>query len=131
MGVPETITTDRGCHLFSYHFHQVGKLLGVRHIRTSAYHPAANGMVEHHRQLKSALMTYDSTNIWIELLPMVLLGSRAIFKVLTSRTRLRNVAEDTRRTLNTKASRYAHLTDMEVQISTAQAATANLLCRKS
>ena len=80
-GVPETITIDRGSQFSSHIFHQVSKLTGSHHIRTTAYHPAANGMVERfHRQLKSALMAHDSTNNWTELLPIVLLGIRATVK---------------------------------------------------
>ena len=61
--VPETITTDRGSQFSSHLFHQVSELLGSHHIRTTAYHPTANGMVERLcLQLKSALMAHDSTN---------------------------------------------------------------------
>ena len=51
-------------------------LLGVKHIRTTAYHPASNGLVEPlHRQLKATIKCHD-TNNWVKILPIVLLGIR-------------------------------------------------------
>ncbi|XP_064483030.1 uncharacterized protein LOC135395872 [Ornithodoros turicata] len=56
-------------------------LLGTRHIRTTAYHTAANGIVERlNRQLKVALRATDNSTSWIERLPLVLLGSCAAIK---------------------------------------------------
>jgi hypothetical protein len=47
-------------------------LLGSSRLRTPAYHPVANGLVERfHRQLKAA---------WAESLPLVLLGIRTALK---------------------------------------------------
>src|ERR1700755_688703 len=45
-GVPETITTDQGHQLESFLWRDFMSLLGTNRIRTSAYHPSANGMVE-------------------------------------------------------------------------------------
>ncbi|BHF62917.1 hypothetical protein SprV_0200590600 [Sparganum proliferum] len=50
-------------------------------IRTTAYHPAANGMVERfHRQLKASLRAADDPENWTDHLPLVLLGIRSALK---------------------------------------------------
>src|SRR6201990_3600003 len=56
-------------------------LLGTSRIRTSAYHPSANGMVERfHRQLKASLAAHPRSERWTEALPFVLLGIRSAMK---------------------------------------------------
>lgn len=55
-------------------------LIDCERVRTSAYHPASNGILERwHRTLKSAIMCHSSSN-WFEILPTVLLGLRSCFK---------------------------------------------------
>ncbi|XP_064485904.1 uncharacterized protein LOC135398428 [Ornithodoros turicata] len=50
-------------------------------LRTTAYHPASNGLVERlHRHLKQALMARGAPQHWTENLPLVLLGIRAALK---------------------------------------------------
>ena len=80
-GVPEVITTDRGSQFESRLWTELSGLLGTCRIRTCAYHPEANGMVERfHRQLKAALRTDDNTTSWTDRLPLILLGVRTSLK---------------------------------------------------
>ncbi|XP_064462639.1 uncharacterized protein LOC135373353 [Ornithodoros turicata] len=58
------------------------RLLGTERIRTSAYHPACNGLVERfHRHLKQAIMAHGRRASWLDHLPFILLGIRAAVKV--------------------------------------------------
>ena len=57
------------------------QLLGTKHIRTTSYHPIANGLVERfHRQLKAALKVSPHPDHWTNMLPLVLLGIRTSIK---------------------------------------------------
>lgn len=79
-GVPSTITTDRGRQFESALFTAISQLMGTSRIRTTAYHPMSNGMVERfHHQLKAALTATEEHN-WVEALPLILLGIRSTLK---------------------------------------------------
>lgn len=78
-GVPLVVTTDQGRQFESSLFNQLLQICAVRRVRTTSYHPQANGMVERlHRQLKAALMCHSTT--WSQALPLVLLGIRSALK---------------------------------------------------
>ena len=80
-GVPSTIITDRGRQFESNLWTQLNCLFSIHRQRTTAYHPATNGTVEcFHRQLKSSLKCFANSNLWIDALPLVLLGNRTALK---------------------------------------------------
>ena len=60
-GVPATITTDSGRQFESCLWTNLLHFLCCKHLRTTAYHPIANGIIErYHRQLKAALKVHMS-----------------------------------------------------------------------
>lgn len=76
-GVPDDITSDRGPAFISHLWTALGQLMGTTIHRTTAYNPAANGMVERtHRTLKAALMARCTGPDWKPQLPWILLGMR-------------------------------------------------------
>ena len=71
-GVPSTVTTDRGRQFESALWTQLMRLIGSKRIRTTSYHPSANGFIERlHRQLKAALKSQLNPTQWTDSLPMV------------------------------------------------------------
>nr|VZI01907.1 unnamed protein product [Spirometra erinaceieuropaei] len=80
-GAPSTVTTDRGAQFESALFQTLLNFLGSTRIRTTAYHPAANGMVERfHRRLKTALRAVEDPGNWSDNPPLAFLGIRAALK---------------------------------------------------
>ncbi len=76
--MPDTITSDRGPQFTSNIWNSLCLLLQIKHRPTTAYHPQANGMVEHlHSRLKDALRTRGANASWTAELPWVLLGLRS------------------------------------------------------
>ena len=55
-GVPECLLSDRGTNLLSHLMLDICKVLGIKKLNTTAYHPACDGMVERfNRTLKTML----------------------------------------------------------------------------
>lgn len=76
-GTPISITSDQGRQFESHLFRKLIEKFGIKHSRTTAYHPQANGIIERwHRTLKSSLMASGQQN-WLETLPLILLGLRS------------------------------------------------------
>lgn len=79
-GVPDIITTDQGRQFESELFQKLMATFGIQHVRTSPYHPIANGLVERlHRTIKAALTAHESPH-WSTKLPIVLLALRNTVK---------------------------------------------------
>lgn len=79
-GALDRVTTDQGRQFESELFRRLAEISGTKHIRTAAYHPAANGMMERlHRQLKAAIKCHEESG-WTDALPVALMGIRAAWK---------------------------------------------------
>ena len=79
-GTGSTLITDQGPAFMSSFFQGTCKILGVRRLRTSSYHPQSNGVIERfHKSLHEGLSHYiNSTNTnWDTLVPFYLMSSRA------------------------------------------------------
>ena len=78
-GVPATITTDQATQFTVPTWQCMCRALGVKHVKTTAYQPQSNGMVEcFHRQLKVVLHARCSGVDWLEHLLWLVLGLRAV-----------------------------------------------------
>ena len=79
-GVPFQLLSDRGPEFESELFTQLMKWLEIDKLRTTAYKPSTNGVVERfHRTLNSMLgkVVSDSQRDWDEKLPLVMAAYRA------------------------------------------------------
>jgi len=79
-GTGSSLITDQGPAFMSSFFQGTCKILGIRRIRTSSYHPQSNGVIERwHRSLHSGLSHYinvTNTN-WDTSVPFCLMSYRA------------------------------------------------------
>ncbi|GFT05918.1 transposon Tf2-11 polyprotein [Trichonephila clavipes] len=79
-GCPSLITTDQGSQMRSSLFAEFTRILGTDRVKTTAYHPISNGLVERfHRHLKASIKAHESSR-WTDVLPIVLLGIRSAVK---------------------------------------------------
>ena len=81
MGVPSDILTDQGANVMSRLLAEVYRLLQIKPIRTSLYHPQTDGLVERFNQtLKSMLRktAISEGKDWDKLLPYVLFAYREV-----------------------------------------------------
>uniref|UniRef100_A0A672H0E6 Integrase catalytic domain-containing protein n=1 Tax=Salarias fasciatus TaxID=181472 RepID=A0A672H0E6_SALFA len=75
VGIPSEILTDQGANFLSNTLRQVYRLLHIKSIRTTPYHPQTDGLVEtYNRTLKSMLKKVVSTSgkDWDKWLPYLL-----------------------------------------------------------
>jgi cleavage and polyadenylation specificity factor subunit 1 len=71
-GCPKTITIDQGHQFESQIFQSLARLCGIQLSRTTAHHPAVNGLIELiYRTLKAAIMCHADQQ-WTQALPLVL-----------------------------------------------------------
>jgi transposase InsO family protein len=78
-GCGSTLITDQGRAFVSAFFKEVCKILKVRKVQTSAYHPSSNGIVERfHKTLHDGLSHYiDSSGTnWDNVVPFFLMAHR-------------------------------------------------------
>ncbi|GFU71738.1 retrovirus-related Pol polyprotein from transposon 412 [Trichonephila clavipes] len=79
-GCPSVSTSDQGTQMRSSMYAEFIHMLGTEKIKTTTYHPKSNGIVERfHRHLKSAIKPHES-DIWSEIVPIILLGIRTAIK---------------------------------------------------
>ena len=83
-GVPSTITSDRGAQFSPTIFQQLARSWGIKTVRTTAYHPKLNELLEpFHGRLQEALLALRSEepDNWNWMLPSVMLAIRTTMKL--------------------------------------------------
>lgn len=76
-GVLLYVVTDRGAQFESDLFRELSRMIGFHRIRTTAYHPSSNGLLEQaHRTLKTAIIARGEE--WMQSLLVVFLGLQTI-----------------------------------------------------
>ena len=81
VGIPEEILTDQGTNFMSQLLAEVYKLMRVKSIRTSPYHPQTDGLVERFNQTLKAMLRKTATSEgkdWDTLIPYVLFAYREV-----------------------------------------------------
>ncbi len=81
VGFPREILTDQGTNFMSTLLKQVYKLLGIKSLRTTPYHPQTDGLTERFNQtLKQMLRKFvcDSGTDWDQWLPYLLFAYREV-----------------------------------------------------
>ena len=88
-GIPREIHSDQGSQFESELFREMCILLGIDKTRTTAFHPAGDGLIERaHRTLEDMLSEYVEKNQrnWDEALPLILMAYRSSKQESTTMT---------------------------------------------
>ena len=75
-GLPDTIVSDNGPSFTSHDFEMYVKQQGIRHVTSSPYHPASNGLAERAVQIVKNGLRRDLTGTLIERLARILFNYR-------------------------------------------------------
>jgi len=88
-GAPIHLLTDRGTNFVSDLMKQVCKLLSIKQIQTTAYHPQANGATERYNQTLANSLSYyveQSQRDWDQWIPYVVSAYNSIPHTSTNET---------------------------------------------
>ncbi len=89
VGIPKEILTDQGTPFMSRTMADLCRLLKVKQLRTTVYHPQTDGLVERFNQtLKQMLrrVAEDDRRDWDQMLPYILFGIREVPQASTGFT---------------------------------------------
>ena len=81
VGVPKEILTDQGSNFMSQLLAELYRLLGVKAIRTSPYHPQTDGLVERFNQTLKGMLrktAHDGGKYWDKQIPYLLFAYREV-----------------------------------------------------
>ena len=81
VGFPKEILTDQGTNFMSKVFQQFCKMLGVKKLKTTVYHPQCNGLVERYNgTLKKSIkkFVHDHPARWDDFIPALLFAYREV-----------------------------------------------------
>ena len=81
VGVPKEILTDQGSNFTSQLLAELYRLLGVKGIRTSPYHPQTDGLVERFNQTLKGMLrktVQDEGKDWDKMIPYLLFAYREV-----------------------------------------------------
>ena len=81
VGIPPEILTDQGSNFTSQLLAELYRLLHIRPIRTSPYHPQTDGLVERFNQTLKSMLRKVATQegeAWDKLIPYVLFAYREV-----------------------------------------------------
>ena len=79
VGLPKSVQSDQGSNFMSHLFQDVMAQLGIKQIKSSAYHPQSQGALERfHQTLKSMMRSYcfQEKKEWDEGISLLLFAAR-------------------------------------------------------
>jgi transposase InsO family protein len=133
-GTGSILVTDQGKSFTSVFFRETCRILGVKQINSSAYHPQANGQIErYHKTMNQGLSHYvnaSGTN-WDTLVPFYLMGYRATphcssgyspYYLLHGREMILPTLQDLKAKLTPEARNTEHASRLEKLKSTLKSA---------